>query len=123
MVALIDSATLSARVRAVHFSDAEDWHANDAETSLMLAVAPEIVRKTLSPTPTIRIVRTGGVRSSRQSHQLERRDRSAEPASADKGRLWFHWMVEDLSRIIQRGMAEKPPLDHSYSDNSRSAVN
>ena len=47
MVALINSATLSARVRAVHFADAEDWHANDAETSLMLEVAPELVRKTL----------------------------------------------------------------------------
>ena len=30
-----------------HFADAEDWHANDAETSLMLAVAPELVRPTL----------------------------------------------------------------------------
>ena len=27
-----------------HFADAEDWHANDAETSLMLALAPEMVR-------------------------------------------------------------------------------
>ncbi len=44
MVALINTATISDRVRAAHFADAEDWHANAAETSLMLAVAPEIAR-------------------------------------------------------------------------------
>jgi len=37
MVVVINSATLSPRVRAFHFADAQDWHANDAETSLMLA--------------------------------------------------------------------------------------
>lgn len=32
MVAVINTATLSERVRKVNFSDAEDWHANAAET-------------------------------------------------------------------------------------------
>src|SRR5260221_8745153 len=44
MVALFNSATLSARVREAHFADGDDWHANDAETSMMLAIAPEMVR-------------------------------------------------------------------------------
>ena len=44
MVALFNSATISSRVREFHFADGEDWHANDAETSLMLAVAPNMVR-------------------------------------------------------------------------------
>ena len=57
MVALINSAELSARVRELHFADAEDWHANDAETSLMLAVAPEMVRPDLIARPTIPIAR------------------------------------------------------------------
>jgi len=35
-------------------------------------------------------------------------------ASADNGRQWFDWMVEDLSELITRGMTETPPLDHSY---------
>jgi creatinine amidohydrolase len=37
-------AEISPRVRAEFFEDAEDWHANAAETSLMLALAPELVR-------------------------------------------------------------------------------
>ncbi len=44
MVAVINTAFLSERVRAVNFADAEDWHANAAETALMMAVAPEITR-------------------------------------------------------------------------------
>ena len=44
LVALFNSATLSARLREVHCADGEDWHANDAETSLMLAIAPDMVR-------------------------------------------------------------------------------
>ena len=47
MVALFNSATLSARVREFHFADGDDWHANDAETSLMLATSPEMVRPDL----------------------------------------------------------------------------
>ncbi|MCU0953613.1 MAG: creatininase family protein, partial [Hyphomicrobium sp.] len=45
MVSIVNTGQMTPRVRAVHFSDGEDWHANDAETSLMLAVAPEIVRE------------------------------------------------------------------------------
>jgi creatinine amidohydrolase len=32
----------------------------------------------------------------------------------EKGRQWFDWMVEDLSKLIRRGMTETPPIDHSY---------
>ena len=39
---------------------------------------------------------------------------SPSRATADKGRLWFDWMVEDLSALIARGMRETPPLEHSY---------
>ena len=41
---LFNSGTLSPRVRAAHFADGDDWHANDAETALMMAHAPELVR-------------------------------------------------------------------------------
>ncbi len=47
MIAVLNSATISQRVREAHFADGDDWHANAAETSLMLAVAPEIVRPEL----------------------------------------------------------------------------
>ncbi len=44
MVTVINTPMLSERVKKVNFSDAEDWHANASETSLMLAVAPQIAR-------------------------------------------------------------------------------
>src|SRR5580658_6733026 len=48
MVAVFNSATLSARVRQFNVADGEDWHANAAETSLMMALAPEMVRPGLA---------------------------------------------------------------------------
>nr|WP_321985282.1 creatininase family protein [uncultured Lichenicoccus sp.] len=44
MLALINTATVSDRVREVFFADARDWHVIDAQTLLMLAIAPDLVR-------------------------------------------------------------------------------
>jgi len=115
MVALFNSGTLSPRIRAVHFADGDDWHANDAETSLMLAVAPELVREDLvrdADDPD----RTEGLVFSHPVNRTSANGATGYPsrASADKGRLWFEWMVEDLSTLIRRGLEETPPLDHSY---------
>jgi creatinine amidohydrolase len=115
MVALFNSASLSPRVREAHFADGEDWHANDAETSLMLAVAPEMVRADLlgsADDPD----RTGGLVFAHPVNRTSRNGVTGTPsaASAAKGKQWFDWMVEDLSALIARGMKEAPPLDHSY---------
>lgn len=115
MVALFNSTTISTRVRQFHFADAEDWHANDAETSLMLAIAPNMVRPDLldhvdDPD------RTGSCVFAHPVNRTSRNGVTGRPSGAtvDKGRIWFEWMVEDLSALIVRGMAETPPLDHSY---------
>jgi creatinine amidohydrolase len=115
MVALFNSATLSPRVREVHCADGEDWHANDAETSLMLAIAPEMARPGLlaeADDPD----RTAGLVFAHPVNRTSRNGVTGSPsrASAAHGRLWFDWMVEDLSELIRRGMMEAPPLDHSY---------
>jgi creatinine amidohydrolase len=115
LVALFNSATLSARLREVHCADGEDWHANDAETSLMLAIAPDMVRAG-------RVVdaddpdRTVGLVFAHPVNRTSVNGVTGSPsrASADKGRLWFEWMVDDLSEMIRRGMTEKAPLEHSY---------
>jgi len=117
MVAVINSAMISPRVREVHFADAEDWHANDAETSLMLAVAPEMVREEEMPhadDPD----RTEGLVFAHPVNRTSRNGVTGFPSRAtqEKGELWFGWMVEDLARTIERGLAEVPPLDHSYCD-------
>jgi creatinine amidohydrolase len=115
LVALFNSATLSARLREVHCADGEDWHANDAETSLMLAIAPDMVRAG-------RVIdaddpdRTKGLVFAHPVNRTSVNGVTGSPsrASADKGRLWFEWMVDDLSELIRRGMTEKAPLEHSY---------
>ncbi len=115
MVALINSATISQRVREAHFADGEDWHANEAETSLMLALAPEMVRLALlaeADDPD----RTGGLVFAHPVNRTSLNGVTGAPsrASGEKGRQLFEWMVEDLSALIERGKKEKPPLDRSY---------
>ncbi len=115
MVALINSPEISARVREVHFADAADWHANDAETSLMLAIAPAMVRPALmaeADDPD----RTGGLVFAHPVNRTSSNGVTGNPshATAAKGRLWFEWMVQDLSALIARGLIERPPCDQSY---------
>jgi creatinine amidohydrolase len=115
MVALFNSATLSARLREVHFADGDDWHANDAETSLMLATAPEMVRESAMATADDPD-RTQGLVFSHPVNRTSLNGVTGMPsrASADKGRQWFDWMVEDLAALIEGGRKEQPPLDSSY---------
>ena len=118
MVALFNSAAVSDRVRKFHFADGDDWHANDAETSLMLAVAPEMVRPNLlaeadDPDRTAELV---------FAHPVNRTSCNGvtglpSQATAAKGETWFEWMVEDLCALITKGMHEMPPLETSYFDN------
>jgi creatinine amidohydrolase len=115
MVALINTPTMSPRVREVHFSDGEDFHANDAETSLMLAVAPGLVRRDLceaADDPD----RTEGLVFSHPVNRTSTNGVTGRPslATEEKGRSLFDWMVEDLSSLVVRGLLETPPLAHSY---------
>lgn len=115
MVALFNSATLSPRVREFHFADGDDWHANDAETSLMLARAPDMVRPELMESANDPD-RTEGLVFAHPVNRTSANGVTGAPglASAEKGALWFEWMVEDLSALIERGLEESPPLLHSY---------
>ncbi|MBX9931048.1 MAG: creatininase family protein [Methylobacterium sp.] len=115
MVALVNSVTISERVRAAHFADAEDWHANAAETSLMLALAPDLVRPeriTESDDPD----RTDGLVFAHPVNRTSLNGVTGRPsqASAEEGERLFAWMVEDLSALVLRGLTETPPLPHSY---------
>jgi creatinine amidohydrolase len=117
MVALIHTASVSDRVRQAHFADADDWHANDAETSLMQALAPEMIRPALFAEADDPDRTTNSV----FAHPVNRTSRNGVTgrpslASEDKGRQLFAWMVEDLASLVTRGMAETPPLDHPYGE-------
>jgi creatinine amidohydrolase len=117
MVAVINSASISERVRKQHFHDAEDWHANDAETSLMMALSPSMVREELiadSDDPD----RTGDCVFSHPVNRTSSNGVTGTPslASKEKGEQLFSWMVEDLSALVSRGMKEQSPLHYSYSE-------
>lgn len=115
MVAVINTASLSQRVREFHAADGDDWHANDAETSLMLAIAPEGVRPdklSAADDPD----RTCGCVFAHPVNRTSLNGTTGRPslASADKGQIWYDWLVEDLTTLIQQGCVETPPLDFSY---------
>jgi len=115
MVAVINTAMLSERVRKANFSDAEDWHANAAETSLMLAVAPEIARpdKIASADDPDR---TTGLVFAHPVNRTSLNGVTGNPSLASRvqGAELFQWMVDDLSALVEKGKTEEPPLDVSY---------
>ena len=115
MVSVIHTATLSARVREFHAADGADWHANDAETSVMLAIAPEGVRPDRLPQADDPD-RTGCCVFAHPVNRTSLNGVTGSPslATREKGERWFGWLVEDLSDLIRRGCQEVPPLPHSY---------
>jgi creatinine amidohydrolase len=115
LVALVNTGTLSARVRARHFADADDWHANEAETSLMLALAPDMTRPERfaeADDPD----RTGTCVFAHPVNRTSLNGVTGTPslASVERGEQLFDWMVEDLVELLQRGLREQPPLAQSY---------
>ncbi|KQT07903.1 creatininase [Methylobacterium sp. Leaf399] len=115
MVALVNSATVSERVRAAHVADADDWHANAAETALMMALAPRLVRPDRvadADDPD----RTQGLVFAHPVNRTSRNGVTGRPsqATATEGGRLFAWMVEDLTALVMRGLTETPPLPHPY---------
>jgi creatinine amidohydrolase len=115
MIAVINSAHVSERVKEFHFADGDDWHANDAETSLMLATAPDMVR-TDKLTMADDQDRTDNLVFSHPVNRTSLNGVTGLPSlsTKEKGEQWFAWMVEDLSALINKGKQETPPLTYSY---------
>lgn len=115
MVALINTPAVSARVREQHFADAGDWHANAAETALMMAISPHMLREEKIAEADDPDRTTGRV----FAHPVNRTSTNGvtgrpSQATREQGETLYAWMVEDLSELVTRGMAEEPPLPHSY---------
>ena len=115
MVAIRNVAEVSPRVRAQFFADAEDWHANAAETSLMLALAPELTRPerfagAVDPD------RTTGLFFSHPVNRTSRNGVTGDPSTAtvERGRRLFAMMVEDFTQQLRGALTERPPLARSY---------
>lgn len=115
MIALINTPEISERVKQAHFHDANDWHANDAETSLMMARDADMVRLEKCALSDDEDRTVDGV----FSHPVNRTSKngvtgSPSLASREKGEELFEWMVEDLTTLVKKGISETPPLNVSY---------
>ncbi|HLP03714.1 MAG TPA: creatininase family protein [Opitutaceae bacterium] len=119
MVALLNSADASPRVHREFFADAADWHANAAETALMLSHAPELVRHGLvknADDPD----RTGGLVFAHPVNRTSKNGVTGFPSRATKaqGRRLMRWLVEDLAKLVTNGLHERSPLNFSYFPSS-----
>jgi creatinine amidohydrolase len=115
MVSIIHTASISQRVKEFHFADADDWHANDAETSIIMSQTPELFRAeklSIADDPD----RTEDLVFSHPVNHTSLNGTTGYPsrASIEKGQQWFNWMVEDLSSLLLKGIHEQPPLDTPY---------
>ncbi|MGB0665002.1 MAG: creatininase family protein [Pontibacterium sp.] len=115
MVALVHTAQISPRVKTAHFSDADDWHANDAETALMMALAPDMVRPdklTEADDPD----RTDGCVFSHPVNRTSQNGVTGKPsdATAEKGEELYSWMLEDFVALLNKAVTEESPLNVSY---------
>ncbi|MFW5873850.1 MAG: creatininase family protein [Verrucomicrobiota bacterium] len=107
--------TLTPDIEAAFSTDAEDWHANAAETSLMLALAPEMVRRELldsSDDPD----RTGDCVLTHPVNRTSLNGVTGKPSEASEsgGERLFEQLVDALCSRIEVGLEERPPLEHSY---------
>jgi creatinine amidohydrolase len=115
MVAVLNLHEISPRIAEVYSADAADWHANAAETALMLARAPHLVRRD-------RIAgaddpdRTAGLLFSHPVNRTSENGVTGAPsrARAEDGERLYRWLVEDLGVRVRAALAEAPPLPHSY---------
>jgi len=111
MVVLVNTPEISGRVREAFFADAEDWHANAAETSLMQYLRPEAVvadRVSSVDDPD----RTVGMEFAHPVNHTSANGVTGFPsrASKEEGEALFRMMVEDLSLHILKGCNETRPL-------------
>ena len=114
-VALRSLWEISPRVTSEYTADASDWHANAAETSLMLAHFPQGVRvERIADDPD----RTGNLFFSYPVDRTSIDGATGKPtqATAEQGRSLLEWAVEDLSALVQAALIEEPPFTYTKKE-------
>ena len=108
-VALRGLWEISPRVTAIYTADAQDWHANAAETSLMMALSPQGVRPDkIADDPD----RTGGLFFSYPVPRTSANGATGRPtlATPAQGEALLAWAAEDLSALVRAALTEEPPF-------------
>ena len=107
----------SERVRKIYESDADDWHANMAETALMQHLAPHLVRED-------RIFddedRTPELCFSYTVPQTSQAGQTGKPSEATPqiGAELFAMLIEDWTLWVQKALVETAPLRADLSTTS-----
>lgn len=116
-VGLVHVFKSSEDVWSAYTQDAQDLHANRAETSVMMHLFPELVvshRVIASDDPD----RTEGCVFSYPVAQTSLNGVTGNPseASAGEGAFLFEKMVDDLCVLLEKAISEEPPLPASHWD-------
>ncbi|GAB4181934.1 MAG: creatininase family protein [Terrimicrobiaceae bacterium] len=109
MVSLIHTPEISLRIREEFFADGLDWHANAAETSLILYLRPDgVFPDRIKDDPD----RTNGMEFAHPVDRTSTNGVTGSPSlgTREKGARLFEMMVADLSDRVMRGCSEVPPL-------------
>lgn len=110
-VGILEWWALSATIAAEATADAEDWHANRAETSVMLALRPDLVDAAAAKATDDEDRATGRVFSYSGAHSTTNgvTGRPSEASSELGERLWADILAE-AGALVERARAEQPPL-------------
>lgn len=92
-------------------ADGEDWHANRAETSLLLALTPELVDMPKAATADDHD-RSGGLIFRYTARELSTNGVTGSPslATPELGTRIFERVVAALAELVKRARDEEPPL-------------
>jgi creatinine amidohydrolase len=119
-IGLVHVFKLSETIWECYTSDADDLHANCAETSLMLHLHPELVhmeRLATSDDPD----RTEGTVFSYPVAQTSLNGVTGTPSEAtpQEGAALFEEMVSSLSKLLAKAIREEPPLSSEHWEGIR----
>jgi creatinine amidohydrolase len=96
-------------IKSAYESDALDWHANAAETALMMHLAPQLVRTERifdDPDRTRELVFSYSVPQT----SLEGHTGLPSLATPEMGAELFEGVVRDWTYLVKKALIEKPPL-------------
>jgi creatinine amidohydrolase len=107
---LVNTWELGERVREAFIADAGDWHANRAETSVMLALAPALVGDRAGADDPDR---TGGTVFAWSVGATSRNGVTGAPslAASEAGGTLLQQMTDELVRRARQAAEERPPVE------------
>lgn len=119
-IALFNTGKLTPEIAQTFSDDADDWHANSAETSLILHLDPKSTRSEKLKNSDDADRTTDCV----FSHPVNRTSKngvtgSPSQATAKAGNTLYQRLEKELSALINKGLSEEPPLPNSYFQNPK----